>query len=81
MNKDDFYAAFMETAPPAEPAPAAPDEIPEKDTYTRAEVEELINSKINEILKGENDNGSNEEGSSENTGNEGGNNDGAGIEA
>lgn len=78
ISKDDFYKAFAETAPTPEPAPAAPDEIPDKDSYTRAEVEELVNRKIEEILKGENDNGSNEgnegnEGNNEKGGNDNGN--------
>ena len=78
MNRDKFYEEFMQTAPAPDPVQAAPDEIPDKDTYTRAEVEQLINSKINEILKGENDNGSNTEESTGNAGStegtEGGNN-------
>lgn len=66
MNRDKFYNAFMETAPEPEPAAADVDENddpPVKDTYTRAEVEELINKKLEEITKGDLSNGSsNEEG-------------------
>lgn len=72
MNRDKFYDAFMETAP--EP-PAADDmeeleDPPVKDTYTRAEVEELINKKLEEITKGDLSNGSNEEGNTDEAGNE-----------
>lgn len=63
MNRDKFYDEFMQTAPAPDPVPAAPDEIPEKETYTKAEVEEIINNKIEEIIKGGNYNGSSEEGS------------------
>lgn len=77
INRDKFYNEFMQTAPVPDPVPAAPDEIPEKDSYTKAEVEEIINSKIEEIIKGGNYNGSNEEGSN-GAGEEG--NNGAGEE-
>lgn len=74
MNRDKFYDAFMETAPEPEPAAADMEELedpPVKDTYTRAEVEELINKKLEEITKGELNNGSNsEEGTADEAGNE-----------
>lgn len=77
INRDKFYDEFIKTAPAPDPVPAAPDEIPEKESYTKAEVEEIINSKIEEIIKGGNYNGSTDEstgntGSTEGT--DGGNN-------
>lgn len=49
MLKDFFFEAYKETAP----APAAPDpgEIPQKDSYTRAEVDEIISRKLEEAVK------------------------------
>lgn len=75
MDRDRFYENFMETAPPADPV--EPEDMSSKETFTRAEVEELINQKIEEMKGGfyngsEETGGSNEgsEGNDENGGNE-----------
>lgn len=76
MDRDRFYENFMETAPPAPVDPVETEDMSSKETFTRAEVEELINQKIEEMkggfYNGEETGGSNEgtEGNDENGGNE-----------
>lgn len=49
MLADYFFEEYAKTAP----VPAAPitPEIPDKDTYTRAEVDDIINRKLEEAMK------------------------------
>lgn len=49
MLQDYFFDAYMETSKvtPAAPAP----DIPVKDTYSRAEVDEIISRKLEEAVK------------------------------
>lgn len=49
MLQDFFFAAYKETGPA--PAPVDPEDIPVKDTYTRAEVDEIISRKLEEAVK------------------------------
>ena len=49
MLSDYFFEEYAKTAPPKAEAPAA--EIPEKDSYTRAEVDEIISRKLEEAVK------------------------------
>lgn len=48
MRVTNFFEMYMETSKvkPAEPAP-----IETKESFTRAEVEQLINEKVKEVLK------------------------------
>lgn len=77
MDRDRFYENFMETASPAPVDPVETEDMSSKETFTRAEVEELINQKIEEMKGGfyngnEETGGSTEgtEGNDENGGNE-----------
>ena len=49
MLQDYFFDAYMGTSK-AQPAAPAPD-IPVKDTYSRAEVDEIISMKLEEAVK------------------------------
>lgn len=50
MLQDFFFDAYKETG--TAPAQAAdPDPIPEKDSYTKAEVDEIISRKLEEAVK------------------------------
>ena len=48
MLSDYFFEEYAKTAPPKVEAPAA--EIPEKESYTRAEVDEIISRKLEEAV-------------------------------
>ena len=50
MLSDEFFKAYMETNDSKAPAPAH-EEIPVKDSYSRAEVEEIVAQKIAEALE------------------------------
>lgn len=48
MLSNKFYDAFMETGTIIEDEPTS---IEEKETFTRAEVEQIVDSKIREVLE------------------------------
>ena len=50
MLSDEFFKEYMETNDSKAPAPAH-EEIPVKDSYSRAEVEEIVAQKIAEALE------------------------------
>lgn len=50
MLPNNFYEMYMETNDSPPPAPAH-EEIPIKDAYSRAEVEEIVAKKISEALE------------------------------
>lgn len=46
MLSDKFFEEYAKTGAPRPEEPADATEDPEKDTYTRAEVDEIVNSKV-----------------------------------
>ena len=49
MLPDRFFEEYAKTGPPATLADA--EDVEEKDTYTRAEVDDIVNRKISEALE------------------------------
>ena len=49
MLSDRFFEEYAKTGAP-KPAADDPPEIPEKDSYSRAEVDEIVNAKVAEAI-------------------------------
>lgn len=51
MLSDRFFEEYAKTAAPRQESPDDPPELPDKDSYTRAEVDEIVAAKVAEAVE------------------------------
>lgn len=51
MLSDRFFEEYAKTAAPRPESPDDPQELPDKDSYTRAEVDEIVAAKVAEAVE------------------------------